>query len=97
MIVSTKPIPPIIAIEMPHGWEAIPTAINGFPTRYATIDQEGTLTVWATPHAPTIDGPEGGKVWAYNTENLYTVCYCVDGGDSYPRYMESLRKLTLVV
>jgi hypothetical protein len=94
MFAKIKDIPPVVAVEMPHGWEAIPTAINGLPTRYVTVDQEGALIAWATPTAPTLSGPEGCKAWIFDTDDLCTVCCDVSSNESYGPYAESLRQIS---
>ena len=94
MKANIKTIPSIIAVEMPHGLEAIPTAISGRPVRFTTVDSTGMIMAWATPTPPELDGPEDLRVWVCDEVHAgCSVGFATADGDVYSRFADSLRRI----
>lgn len=48
-------LPALVGIAFTHGLEIVPTTVDDLPIRYATVDADGTLTVWNSPQAPELN------------------------------------------
>jgi hypothetical protein len=79
-----------ITVQFPHGHETIPARINGKPTRFATVDEDGSLIVWTTGNAPVLD--EGMGVWIAGSESDLQTVRTVGAGE-YPAYAEAMRSV----
>lgn len=52
---NIRQIPDHVAIEFDHGFEVVPTIVNGKAIRYATIDDDGAVVAWAGTTPPELD------------------------------------------
>ena len=89
---TIKALPAIAAVELPHGYEVIPTAVNGLPVRFVTVDGDGGLQAWSSALPPTFSA----GVWAAETESvafLGDVDALVDG--CYHQAADSLLRVSL--
>lgn len=83
-------LPALIAVQFPHGREAVPTLVNGLPIQYTTIDVDGHLQAWNR------EPSYANGVWAGGVEDvvlLPQVDALVDG--AYPGAADSLRRIVL--
>jgi hypothetical protein len=70
----------------------IPTLVNGQPARFASIDCDGVLMIWADDTPPVLDN----GAWCRDTEGLSFVgMVCPDDGRAYHGAGESLRCINL--
>lgn len=84
-------IPALVAVEFPHGFEAVPTLVNGRPIRYASVDNDGSVIAWSSLSAPVIEG----GVWTLETDDLLQIGFAgEDDGREYPNAADSLRRIT---
>lgn len=81
---------PFATIDFPHGAEVVPTSVDGWPVRFASIDDDGQITVWGTLTPPVIDN----GAWSADTEMVQGVGMV--GEDDliiYGMFTESLHRL----
>jgi hypothetical protein len=84
---NIRPLPALVAVEFPHGFEAVPTMVNGKPTRYTSIDADGVIVAWSTLTPPTLDN----GAWCLDCEDLAAVGMVgEDDGTTYPHAADSL-------
>jgi len=85
-------LPALVAVEFPHGKEAVPTIINGLPVRYASIDDDGAIVAWSSLTPPVF----GGGAWCLGEDDLLGVGIVgEDDGTEYPHAAASLRRITV--
>lgn len=85
---NIRPLPALVAVEFPHGFEAVPTMVNGKPTRYASIDSDGVIVAWSCLTVPELDN----GAWCLETDDLAAVGMVgEDDGTAYPQAANSLR------
>lgn len=80
---------PTAIVRFPHGAEAVPAEINGKPTRYVSIDEDGSLLAWATDSAPEFDAGMG--CWIAHGTDVITVRTIGDG--DYPDCAEAMGRI----
>ena len=89
---NIKPMPALVAVEFPHGYEPVPTLVNGKPTRYASIDADGGIAAWSSLSPPELDN----GAWCLETDDLAAVGVVgEDDGNEYPQAADSLRRIDL--
>jgi hypothetical protein len=89
---TIKHIAAHVAIEFAHGFEIVPTVINGKAIRYATIDADGLIFGWSTLTPPTFDS-DG---WHLDTNDLQQAGIVgEDDGTTYAHSAGSLRRITV--
>lgn len=89
---NIRPLPALVAVDFPHGSEAVPTLVNGLPVRYATIDGDGVIVAWSSLTPPVMDN----GAWCLDTDNLRAVGMVgEDDGTIYHHAAESLRRVAL--
>lgn len=89
---NIKPLPALVAVEFPHGYEPVPTLVNGKPTRYASIDADGVIAAWSSLSPPELDN----GAWCLETDDLAAVGMVgEDDGNEYPQAADSLRRIDL--
>lgn len=89
---NIKPMPALVAVEFPHGYEPVPTLVNGKPTRYASIDADGVIAAWSSLSPPELDN----GAWCLETDDLAAVGVVgEDDGNEYPQAADSLRRIDL--
>lgn len=87
---NTYPLPALVAVEFPHGFEAVPTMTNGKPTRYASIDTDGVIVGWSSLTPPELDN----GAWCLDSDDLSAVGMVgEDDGTIYPEAAASLRRI----
>lgn len=89
---NIRPLPALVAVEFPHGFEAVPTLVNGRPIRYASIDADGAIVGWASLTPPELDN----GAWCLDIDDLQAVGMVgADDGTTYPHAADSLRRITV--
>jgi hypothetical protein len=77
-------------VRFPHGAESVPAEVNGKPTRFVSIDEDGSMLAWASEEAPEFD--EGMGCWIAPGIDVMTVRTVGDG--EYFDCASSLRAIT---
>lgn len=91
-IANIRPLPALVAVEFPHGFEPVPTLVNGKPTRYASIDRDGVIVAWSSLTPPELDN----GAWSLKIDDLAAVGMVgEDDGTEYTQAADSLRRLDL--
>lgn len=89
---NIRPLPALVAVEFPHGYEPVPTLTNGKPTRYASIDRDGVIVAWSSLTPPELDN----GAWSLDSEDLAAVGMVgEDDGTQYLQAADSLRRVDL--
>lgn len=89
---NIRPLPALVAVEFPHGFEPVPTLVNGKPTRYASIDADGVIVAWSSLTPPELDN----GAWCLDSDDLLTVGMVgEDDGTEYPTAGDSLRRVDI--
>lgn len=88
---NNRIFPAQLAVEFPHGFEVVPTLVNGRPARFASIDCDGVLVIWSDDTPPEFDN----GAWCRDTDGLFCVgmVFDADDGREYPAAGDSLRCL----
>lgn len=91
-LANVQSIPAHVAIEFDHGFEIVPTIVNGRATRFASIDSDGSVMAWSSFPTPVMNNGN----WYVAGEDLHPVGNVgEDGGTTYRDAAESLRRITV--